>query len=156
MTTQVEPKPRRAARLLVVDPAVGAVLLFAYEDEGRRWWGTPGGGLEGDENFEEAAIREAAEELAIQFPRLAPLWRRTVEFSLRGVRVRQEEQYFLLQASRVDVPLGELVQDAHREEGVVRFKWWSLPELERTAERVFPEDLPQRLRVAGVAEPLGP
>ena len=60
----MEPTPRRAARLLVIDPHSGAVLLCQYEDGGRSWWATPGGALDGDETFEEAAIREAAEELA--------------------------------------------------------------------------------------------
>ena len=48
----MQPTPRRAARLLVVDPNSGTVLLFQYEDDGRRWWATPGGGLEADETFE--------------------------------------------------------------------------------------------------------
>jgi hypothetical protein len=71
----MEPTPRRAARLLVIDPISGAVLLFQYEDGGRRWWATPGGALDGDETFEEAAIREATEELAISSRRFLPLWR---------------------------------------------------------------------------------
>jgi ADP-ribose pyrophosphatase YjhB (NUDIX family) len=42
---------RQAARLLVIDPEK-SVLLFQYEDDQRKWWATPGGGLEGDETFE--------------------------------------------------------------------------------------------------------
>jgi len=48
---------RRAARLVIVDQ-INSVLLFQYEDGGRRWWATPGGGLEENETFEEAAARE--------------------------------------------------------------------------------------------------
>jgi 8-oxo-dGTP pyrophosphatase MutT (NUDIX family) len=66
--------------LLVMDPASGAVLLFQYEDDGRRWWATPGGALDGDETFEDAAIREAAEELDISSRHFLRLWHRTVEF----------------------------------------------------------------------------
>ena len=55
----MDPMFRRAARLLVIDPE-DSVLLFQYEDDGRRWWATPGGGLERDETFEQAAAREAA------------------------------------------------------------------------------------------------
>ena len=69
----MEPTPRRAARLLVIDPISGAVLLFQYEDGGRRWWATPGGALDGDETFEEAAIREATEELTVSSRRFLPL-----------------------------------------------------------------------------------
>jgi 8-oxo-dGTP pyrophosphatase MutT (NUDIX family) len=147
----MEPTPRRAARLLVIDPHSGAVLLFQYEDGGRRWWATPGGGLEGGETFEEAALREAAEELAVAGQRLSPLWRRTVEFSFRGVLVRQDEQYFLLRVAPRDVALGHEVRGAHLHEGILATRWWALEEIETTSEHVFPEDLPQRLRELGSA-----
>lgn len=142
----MEPMPRRAARLLVIDPHSGAVLLFQYEDAGRRWWATPGGGLEAGESFAEAAIREAAEELAIASPSLSPLWRGIVEFSFRGTVVRQEEQYFLLRIPPGDVALGEQVRETHRHEGIITTRWWSIEDIEATSEQVFPEDLPQRVR----------
>ena len=142
----MQPTPRQAARLLVIDPESGAVLLFQYEDSGRRWWVTPGGALDGDETFEEAAIREAAEELNISSPNVLPLWHRTVEFSFRGTPIRQEEHYFLLRVPLGEVALGQEVQEAHRQEGIIATRWWSLKEIETTSEQVFPEDLPQRLR----------
>jgi 8-oxo-dGTP diphosphatase len=145
----MEPTPRRAARLLVIDPISGAVLLFQYEDGGRRWWATPGGALDGDETFEEAAIREATEELTISFRRFLPLWRRTVEFLFRGALVRQEEQYFLLRIAPGDVALGHEVREAHRQEDIIATRWWSLEDIETTCEQVFPEDLAQRLRELG-------
>ena len=102
--------------------------------------------LTGDETFEEAAIREAAEELAIATRSFLPLWHRTVEFSFRGTLVRQEEQYFLLRIPPGDVALGQQVREAHLHEGIIATRWWSLEEIETTSEQVFPEDLPQRLR----------
>jgi len=143
---RMEPTPRRAARLLIIDPTSGAVLLFQYEDGGRRWWVPPGGALEGDETFEEAAIREAAEELAISSRSFLPLWRRTVEFSFRGTPFRQEEHYFLLRIARGEVALGHEVREAHRHEGILAMRWWSLEDIDTTSEQVFPEDLAQRLR----------
>jgi 8-oxo-dGTP pyrophosphatase MutT (NUDIX family) len=142
----MEPTPRRAARLLVIDPHSDAVLLFKYEDGGRSWWATPGGAVDGDETFEEAAIREAAEELAIAPRRFLPLWQTTVEFSFRGMPVRQEEQFFLLRIRQGDVALGHEVREAHRHEGIIATRWWSLKDIETTSEQVFPEDLPHRLR----------
>ena len=139
----MNPVFRRAARLLVVDS--DRVLLFKYEDDGREWWATPGGGLEGDETFEQAARREAVEELAVTRP-LKPLWEQSVEFSFRGQSIRQVERYFLLQVSRDDVVLGGVVADAHRREGIVAARWWSPEELETTAEQIFPQNLGDRLR----------
>ena len=146
MVSDKELTARRAARLLVIDPDSGAVLLFQYEDGGRRWWATPGGALERDETFEEAAIREAAEELGISSRSVLALWHKTVEFSFRGTAVRQAEQYFLLRIPRGELALGQDVRAAHGQEGIIATRWWSLEDIESTSEQVFPEDLAHRLR----------
>ena len=142
----MEPRARRAARLLVVDQDSGEVLLFQYEDAGRRWWATPGGGLEGDETFEQAAIREAGEELALSCQPGAPIWRRTVEFPFKGARIRQEEEFFLVRVARGELALGRELRDAHRDEGIIATRWWTLADIDATSEQVFPEDLAHRLR----------
>jgi ADP-ribose pyrophosphatase YjhB (NUDIX family) len=141
----MDPLLRRAARLVVIDPE-NKVLLFQYEDDGRKWWATPGGGLEGEETFEEAAAREAAEELSPTGGILVPLWCRTVEFTFRGQWIRQVESYFLMRLSRLDFAPSETVREEHRREGIVAARWWSLEELETAAERVYPEDLCECLR----------
>lgn len=141
----MDPVLRRAARLLVFDPE-HSVLLFQYEDERRKWWATPGGGVEGEETFEEAAARQAAEEFSLTGTTLMPLWTGTVEFTVRGQSIRQVERYFLMRVSRENVALGEIVREAHCREGVVAARWWSLEEIETTSERVFSQDLCERLR----------
>lgn len=135
---------RRAARLLVLDPE-GHVFLFQYQDDGRNWWATPGGGLEGDETFEQAAAREAGEELDLTLTTFRPLWCLTANFSFRGQSIHQVEHYFLVRTSRDDVKCGDVVGDAHRRESIVGGRWWSAAELEMTPDQVFPEDLRQRL-----------
>lgn len=151
------PVLRHAARLLVIAPD-GRVLLFQYDDAGRRWWAAPGGGVEGDETFEQAAAREAAEELAGAHPPLTPLWEQTVEFTFREQSIRQAEHYFLVRLPRADVDLGGPVREAHRREGIVSSRWWSLEEIERTTDRMFPADLARRVRglQAGVTNQGGP
>lgn len=141
----MDPVFRQAARLLVIDPD-DSVLLFQYEDDRRRWWATPGGGLERDETFEQAAAREAAEELSLTLMTFTPLWCLTVDFSFRGQSIQQVEQYFLVRLSRDDLGLGEMVSDAHRREGIVAAHWWPIEEIETTSEQVFPENLCERGR----------
>lgn len=137
---------RRAARLLVID-AGGCVLLVQYQDERGAWWATPGGGLEDGETFEQAAVREAMEELALPVVVAAPLWERTVEFTSMGRSIRQTERFFLVRCARDDIALGENVREAHHHEGIAATRWWSPDELGTTSERVFPEDLGDLLRL---------
>jgi 8-oxo-dGTP diphosphatase len=145
-------RTRETARLIVLD-ADQRLLLFRYDDAGRAWWATPGGGLEPGETFEAAARREAAEELGLAAATLVPLWRETVEFEARGVLLAQTEQYFLLRVSRAAIDLGEHVRDAHVTEGILESRWWSLDEIAAAAESVFPEGLAERTRQLAVFRP---
>src|SRR5215469_17862934 len=57
------PPQRRAARVVLLDPR-NRVLLMRYDDgpPNGSHWATPGGGLEPGETYEQAALRELAEE----------------------------------------------------------------------------------------------
>jgi 8-oxo-dGTP diphosphatase len=66
--------------LIVLDDT-RRVLLFNVQDaiaidiarpDVMRWWGPPGGGLEGAETFEEAGIRELWEETGLRVAHLGP------------------------------------------------------------------------------------
>lgn len=142
--TLPRPTIRRASRLLILDET-GRILLFRYEDERGTWWATPGGGLDANESFEDAAAREAREELGATHVSLEYQWERTSEFESRGRLIRQTERYFLARTPITAVAMDNDVSDAHAMEGILATRWWSPEEIRTSAERVFPEDLGERL-----------
>jgi 8-oxo-dGTP pyrophosphatase MutT (NUDIX family) len=149
-------RQRPSSRLLVVD-AQSRVLLFQFEHKrgvlsGRRFWATPGGGVESGENFEEAACREMLEETGVRLENPGPeVARRVRTFRwIDGGLVEADERFFLV---RVTVPLqipNERWTDLERE-FVVGSGWWSRADLISTDEIVFPEDLAEILIEAEVS-----
>jgi 8-oxo-dGTP pyrophosphatase MutT (NUDIX family) len=144
-----EPRPRRAGRVLVIDPADRVLLLQGFDPAvpERRFWFTIGGGADPGESLPQAAARELREESGIVADAAAlgaPVWRRTAHFSFGGQRYRQEEEYFALRPGRVEVSMDGL--DPEERETVTAHRWWSATELEATAEPYVPPELPRLLR----------
>jgi 8-oxo-dGTP pyrophosphatase MutT (NUDIX family) len=141
---------RHAGRVIVLDPA-DRVLLFRYDSppDGRHW-ATPGGGLEPGEDHHAGALRELAEEtgwddVTVRRDAVLDRWR-TIGFGDRFIR--QNEWYFLAQVTVERRPLGD-VATMHVHDGILAAHWWTLAELDATAETVWPEglaDLIRRLR----------
>ena len=136
---------REAARAIVLNPN-RQVLLQHLEAESGRCWILPGGGLATGETHEQALIRELAEEVGLQLIELGPLvWRRTAEFSFRGVRYRQRERFFLARAEPFVFDHSGLDEI---ELGIVLgHQWWTVDEIESATNLVFwPRGLAQLLR----------
>jgi len=135
---------RRAARIVVLD-AHGRVLLFRHAgSHGQSFWATPGGGLEDGETFEQAACREASEELGVNHISIRFLWEALNDFVHLDQSVRQQERYYLLEKLGQDLLVG--VQRIHQQEGILEARWWTPAELEATTETLFPKELSTRLR----------
>ena len=141
---------RRVARVILLDPKDRILLLHGHEpdDPTDDWWFTPGGGVEGTETREEAALRELEEETGITDVELGPvLWRRRCSFPFAGRRWDQDEWYYLArtpdtqQAAPVATGLTELERRS-----VAGARWWTCGELARTHETVYPTRLAELLR----------
>jgi 8-oxo-dGTP pyrophosphatase MutT (NUDIX family) len=135
---------RKAARVLLIDND-GRVLLFRGGDvtrpEAGTWWFTPGGGVENDESLVQAARREVLEETGHVLPDdLGPvILTRTTQFLFEGVHYRQTESFYRVAAAHSHVDYSGWTEIERRT--VHTHRWWSVDELRRTSEKVYPEGL---------------
>jgi 8-oxo-dGTP pyrophosphatase MutT (NUDIX family) len=148
--SETEYPVRLAGRVVAIDPA-GRVLLFHYEDPPpkRDHWTTPGGGVEGDEDFYAAACRELVEETGWTDVPVAPqevLLDVNVQFSGYFMTlVRQYDHYFVGRVAQESRPLGS-VAAMHEIDGIRGHRWWTLAELDATDANVYPPGLADLVR----------
>ena len=128
------------------------MLLFQGFDPARpehRYWMTPGGGLDTGELPAAGAARELAEETGLRLrpgELGAPVWREIVEFSFDGRWYRQEQEFFLARVRHWEVDTSGF--DEVERATIDEHRWWTVDELERTAERLYPYQLAAVLRRA--------
>jgi 8-oxo-dGTP pyrophosphatase MutT (NUDIX family) len=143
---------RLAGRVIAIDPA-GRVLLFRYDDPPPKGdhWTTPGGGVEGDEDFYAAACRELVEETGWTDVPVGPAevhLDSNVQWSgYFQALVRQHDHYFVGRVPDERRPLGD-VAAMHDTDGIRGHRWWTLAELDATAEAVYPREITDLVRAA--------
>jgi hypothetical protein len=121
---------RLAARVILLDPDC-RVLLMRYGEE-----------------YRDGALRELAEETGwTDIPLLDEVLRRELTMEYAGRLVRQRERLYL---ARTTVPEREIrgVEAMHASDHIAAWRWWTLAELETTAEKVWPRGLPTLVRDA--------
>jgi ADP-ribose pyrophosphatase YjhB (NUDIX family) len=149
VTSVSESRLRRAGRVIVLDPD-DRVLLFRYDDgppNGRHWC-TPGGGLNDGEDYLAGARRELAEETGWTDVAVGEeVFEQTLTMEYTDEIVRQHERFFLAHVPVARRGLGE-VAAMHDSDGIAAWRWWSLAELDSTAEAIWPAELADLVRAA--------
>ena len=140
---------RRAARVVLVDRDDRTLLLRGGDPArpGLRWWFTPGGGLDDGETPAEGAARELFEETGLRVDPAdlgEPVWHQVTHFSYNSRQYRQDQEFFLFRVPEWQVDTTGF--DVEEQRTIDDHRWWSLAELETTAETIYPEELAELLR----------
>jgi 8-oxo-dGTP pyrophosphatase MutT (NUDIX family) len=139
---------RDTARALVLDPE-DRLLLIAYEAVMdvdplrpglRRFWFTPGGGLDPGETHEEALRRELEEEIGVSDAALGPfIARRETPFLLFRQQRFVRERYYLVRLPGAAIDTARLAET--EDNPVLDVRWWPLSDLRETTDIVEPRGL---------------
>lgn len=145
-------RSRESARLVVLDDE-DRMFLFEHnspvpanrnESKILRYWVTAGGGVEEGESWEQAAHRELWEETGIDDAEIGPwIWSREKQVIFEGEQINGRERYFLVRCSVREISN----EHQHENERRVyqRHHWWSLEELRKTHDIVYPVGLAELL-----------
>jgi ADP-ribose pyrophosphatase YjhB (NUDIX family) len=129
----------------------GAVLLIRFvvprEDGEFVFWALPGGEIEAGETETEAAVREVREELGLELEMAGPVYCDRNQFLHQGEMQDNTDFLFCAKCRREEPQLMGVTAD---EREIMReIRWWSEAEIAESLERIFPENLAERMREQG-------
>jgi 8-oxo-dGTP diphosphatase len=140
-------RKRRTARVMLFDEG-GAILLirFVVPREGGEFvfWALPGGEIEAGETEAETAVREVKEELGLDLTVVGPVYRDSNQFLHQGEMQDNVDFLFRAGCRRRDARL--IGVTAEEREIMKEIRWWSEAEVEASRDRIFPENLAERMR----------
>jgi 8-oxo-dGTP pyrophosphatase MutT (NUDIX family) len=140
VSNEIPAGARPVSRLILLDQKCRILLLRAVDPlNGQTWWVTPGGGLEGDESFAEAARRELREETGLELEIGPWVWTRHHQYEWNGEWCDQYERFFV--ALTTSIQLAPEAEDYY----VVEKRWWTLKEIQDASDMFAPRRLEKLL-----------
>ena len=144
---------QRSVRGVLVTPQ-GELLLQQGRDPTDPsvppYWFLPGGRLEPGEDAVDALRRELVEECGLREVEVGPrLWEQRATFHFAGLDFDQDEEVLLVRVPSA-LAVAATALEALEAAAFLEARWWPLHELAGTAEVVYPLDLADRLRAAGL------
>lgn len=139
---------RRAGRVILLDNQDRTLLLQGHDPSLNSdsssplatWWFTPGGGAEEGETQRQAALRELFEETGLQLDDVeGPIWTRLARFEFNGDEYEQNEEFYFARIDAHDVDTSGWT--SLETDTVLATQWWSLEDLSKLSEPVFPNGL---------------
>jgi predicted amidohydrolase len=144
---------REAVRCLIID-RTGRALLINYTDSrlGRSWWFPPGGGLDTNEDHDDAIRRELYEELGRDDLVIGPWIGRRCQTFWLGRWMTQRERWAFCRADAFEIDPAHMASLSG--EGIREMRWWSAEDLRSEGVVTSPRSLPGLLdRIAGGSLP---